>query len=171
MKYVETARQNAEEQVPRLQRLFENIWFLLAVGVLLPTIVYTAWSVYDLVELPYFPDQTGALSAGVDVAQSEQPVGGVRVGMKNLAFRPERLVVQPGTTVTWVNDDPFPHAVASGRPDTPEANRLFASSGDFPQGESFSFTFDTPGEHAIYCSTPGHFSAGMQMTVVVEASQ
>ena len=171
---MESVNPAGEQPIPWLQRQFENIWLLLAIGVLLPTIIYTAWSIYDLVELPYFPGTAQIAPAhgtrdAATTASAPAVVEGVTVGMKNLAFETRRLVVQAGTTVTWVNQDPFPHAVASGTPETPAEERLFPSSGDFPSGESFAFTFATPGEYQIYCSTPGHYQAGMTMTVVVEA--
>ena len=84
-----------------------------------------------------------------------------------MVFSPRVLEIPVGTTVTWVNEDPFDHAVAYGTPDTPAADRLFEDSGDFGQGGTFSATFDQPGSHDIYCSTVGHYAAGMVMTVVV----
>lgn len=43
-----------DADVPLVQRLFENIWFLLLIGTIIPTVFYTAWSLIDLVILPQF---------------------------------------------------------------------------------------------------------------------
>jgi hypothetical protein len=50
----EDARHGEEQQLPLAQRLLENIWFLLLVGVVVPTLGYTVWTVIDLLALPYF---------------------------------------------------------------------------------------------------------------------
>ena len=49
------------------------------------------------------------------------------------------LTVRVGTAVKWVNRDPFPHTTTSG---APEAESDLWDSGAFPEGDSFSFTFD-----------------------------
>lgn len=56
------------------------------------------------------------------------------------------LRVTAGTTVTFVNDDPFAHTVTS-RPDAP----MEFHSGDLGQGETFEVTFDAAGEYAYFC--------------------
>lgn len=169
--------------VPWFQRVLDNIPFLLVLGVGFPTVLYTVWSVVELQHLPSFGEAPhgalhgvgleGAAAAGAAAraaAAAEQPaVTGetVTVSMRQMRFFPDTLEVALGTTVVWVNDDMIDHAVAYGVPDTPAAERLFADSGDFPRGESFAHTFETPGTHPIYCSTIGHYQAGMVMTVVV----
>lgn len=54
------------------------------------------------------------------------------------------LMVALGTTVTWTNDDP-------GMPHTVTVDGLF-DSGILQAGQTFSFTFDTPGEFEYYCT-------------------
>lgn len=165
------------QEIPWLQRMFENIWFLLLIGIILPTVSYTAWSLVDLAVLPRFDTsavaQAPAGHAPQEVAEAAtaNEVGAadtVTVDLKDMAFQTEVLEVEVGTTVRWVNRDLYPHSVAYGTPDTPVGELLFASSGDFGTGSSFAHTFDTPGRHDIYCATPGHYQAGMTMTVVVE---
>jgi nitrite reductase (NO-forming) len=54
------------------------------------------------------------------------------------------LMVALGTTVTWTNDDPsMPHTVT--------VDGLF-DSGVLQTGQTFSYTFDTPGEFEYYCT-------------------
>jgi plastocyanin len=167
------------------QRMLDSITFLVLLGVLFPTGLYTVWSVLELRELPHFSEApAGALHASgasghgatsaarAPVSPSAAPAAdGVRVAMRSMAFQTKVLEITAGTSVTWVNEDPFDHAVAYGRPDLPAEERLFEGSGDFGQGGTFTQRFDEPGEHPIYCSTPGHFAAGMTMTVVVAEAQ
>ncbi len=35
-----------------LQRLMDNPWLLLALGVLIPTVSYTLWAIFELTQLP-----------------------------------------------------------------------------------------------------------------------
>lgn len=49
-----TPRSEREQPVPLLQQLFENIWFLLILGIGVPTLLYTTWGIIDLVILPQF---------------------------------------------------------------------------------------------------------------------
>lgn len=163
--------------VPAFQRMLDSITFLVLLGVFFPTGLYTVWSIVELRDLPSFGDAphgalhgtlpaAAATTRAADAATTAVP-GGVTVEMRAMAFSPRTLEVPAGTTVTWINQDPFDHAVAYGTPDTPAAERLFEGSGDFGQGGTFSFTFDAPGTHDIYCSTIGHYAAGMVMAVVV----
>ena len=167
-----------ESPVPWFQRMLDSIPFLVLLGVLFPTGLYTVWSVIELRELPHFSEAPNGALHGTMAPAASAPtaavpiVEGVVVPMKGLAFHPKLLEVAAGTTVTWVNEDPYDHAVASGTPETATDARLFEGSGDFPQGESFAHTFESPGTYEIYCSTPGHYASGMTMTVVVtEASR
>lgn len=68
------------------------------------------------------------------------------VMITNSRFDNVELRVAPGTTVTFVNNDPFAHTVTS-RDDSPTE----FDSGNFGEGETFEFTFDDPGEYAYFC--------------------
>jgi plastocyanin len=85
----------------------------------------------------------------------------VEIVMQNTTFQPAEITVQAGTTVTWNNEDPFPHTVTSGTRDDPTA--LF-DSGNLGGGQSFSFTFDEAGTYEYFCSV----HAGMAGTVIVQ---
>ena len=68
------------------------------------------------------------------------------------------LTIPVGTTVTWTNDDPgMIHTVTS-------VDGLF-DSGFFNEGETWSYTFDEPGEFEYFC-TPHPW---MRAMVVVES--
>ena len=67
------------------------------------------------------------------------------------------LTVPVGTTVTWVNRDDQIHTATA-------VDGSF-DSGFLAEGESFSQTFDTPGEYEYFC-TPHPWMRGR---IVVEA--
>jgi plastocyanin len=66
------------------------------------------------------------------------------VEIKNLHFVPETLTIAAGTTVTWKNDDGNPHTVT-------DRGRVFRSAG-LDTGDTFSYTFATPGEFTYSCT-------------------
>jgi plastocyanin len=85
------------------------------------SIVAGAWTAQDL-------------GAGDEFADSEDPAD----------YSVNTLTVTVGTTVTWSNDDPGQiHTVT-------EVNGAF-DSGFFNEGETWSYTFDEPGEFEYYC--------------------
>ena len=82
------------------------------------------------------------------------------VEMEDFRFSDINLVVHAGTTVTWTNKDDTPHSSTSD-------DGLW-ESGLFAADESYSFTFETPGSYAYYCTAHGGASgAGMAATVTV----
>ena len=102
------------------------------------------------------PLQAGALTGvgGVGgVGGAGTPV--TMVDNRNL---PAKLTVAVGTTVTWTNNGILPHTVSA-------AGGSF-ESGNVQPGESFSFTFDAPGEYGYFCRP--HVFIGMTGTVVVQ---
>ena len=66
------------------------------------------------------------------------------VSIQNFAFQPANLQVKAGTTVTWTNQDTAAHTVTF-RDGT-------KGSGLLQQGQSFSYTFASPGTFAYYCA-------------------
>lgn len=103
------------------------------------------------------------LAATVFAAAATLPAASARapeteVKIDNFAFAPQRIVVQAGTTVTWINADDAPHTVAS-------STKVF-KSGALDTEDKFSFTFATPGTYEYFCSLHPHMTG----TVVVEAA-
>jgi plastocyanin len=70
--------------------------------------------------------------------------GPVAVSIDNFHFTPPALVVAPGTTVTWTNDDDSPHSVR-------EKDGKFKSAA-LDTDDTFSQTFAAPGEYDYFCS-------------------
>lgn len=78
-------------------------------------------------------------------AQQGAPQTGVtKMNIQNMAFMSPNIQVKVGTTVTWTNQDSVPHSVTfkNGMKD----------SGLLNQGQSFSYTFNTPGTYQYYCT-------------------
>jgi plastocyanin len=89
-----------------------------------------------------------------------EPAGGaVTVRLTDDRFRPARITVPAGTTVTWVNEEDDP---------TVEHNVIARdyrwASDNFLPGEAYEHTFDTPGTYRYFCDLHG----GMVGQVVVE---
>jgi plastocyanin len=63
------------------------------------------------------------------------------------AFGNNPLVVQPGTVVTWVNNDSSVHTATS--------NTGAWDSGMLASGKTYSHTFDRPGTYAYHCAVTG----------------
>jgi plastocyanin len=76
------------------------------------------------------------------------PAKAQTVQIRNFAFAPALLVVARGTTVTWTNADEDPHTVTA-------SNKAFHSAA-LDTGNRYSFTFNTPGEFAYFCSLHPH---------------
>ncbi len=81
----------------------------------------------------------GAQERGNTVAQQR---AARTVSIENFAFVPARIVVSPGTQITWVNNDSAPHTV------TNDGGKF--DSGTLQQGETFSRTFHRAGKRFAY---------------------
>ncbi|MFQ5354458.1 MAG: plastocyanin/azurin family copper-binding protein [Thermodesulfobacteriota bacterium] len=85
----------------------------------------------------------------------------VVVRISGLAFTPAEIVVSPGTTVRWINDDPFAHDVTSGSVVEGRRARQVAESrlpdgkfhsGAYGKGHGFEFTFKNAGTYPYFCT-------------------
>jgi len=86
---------------------------------------------------------TGAALACV-IAPSVAQNNVVPVTIDNFVFKPGRVTVKAGTTVTWTNRDDIPHTVVSD-------DKIFKSK-VLDTDEKFSYTFDKPGSYPYFCS-------------------
>ena len=94
-------------------------------------------------------------------AENQSSTNSTQVMIENFAYNPVDLTISVGTTVTWVNQDSVGHTVTEGDPNSPKpANlRVFDSSGEaltgkvtlIGPGQSWSYTFTTPGTYEYYC--------------------
>ena len=93
-----------------------------------------------------------------------------------LKFMPETITVPVGTTVTWRNGETIGHTITSGAwgdvnestgiRGSQSADGLFdhALAPKGQEGDTFSFTFDEPGEYPYFCQP--HLA--MNAMVIVE---
>jgi plastocyanin len=82
------------------------------------------------------------------------------VGKGPAAYGANPLVVSPGATVTWMNQDSVPHTVT--------ANDGSFDSGTLSPGQTYSHTFNAPGTSDYYCAI--HGQASMSGKVEVSSS-
>ena len=95
------------------------------------------------------------------------------IGMTDtLKFAPVSMTVARGTTVTFRNTTPIPHTVTDdpSKPTNPADATLPGGvqpwdSGNMDPGQTFTHTFDTPGEYRYFCVP--HEVAGMVGTITV----
>jgi len=69
---------------------------------------------------------------------------GAQVAIVGSSFQPAEIVINAGETVTWINEDPISHDVASDDGQTFESPLL-------GQGDTYSFTFEAPGSYPYHC--------------------
>lgn len=86
------------------------------------------------------------------------PAAGDTVAIKNFAFGPATLAVKMGTTVTWTNQDADPHTVTSQGSGGP------LKSAALTTGQSYSYTFTTPGTYAYLCTIHPFMTAKVTVT-------
>jgi plastocyanin len=69
---------------------------------------------------------------------------GPTVAIDNFMFGPMDVTIAAGATVTWVNHDDDPHTVSA-------VDKSFKSPA-LDSNQTYSRTFDKPGEYAYFCS-------------------
>ncbi|MBX9472562.1 cupredoxin domain-containing protein [Microcella sp.] len=118
----------------------------------------------------------GAPDEPMSASEAAVEAGPNEVVTLSLRFMPEDITVPVGTTVTWRNGETIGHTITSGAwGDVNESTGLRGSQtadGLFDhalapmgqEGDTFSFTFDEPGEYLYFCQP--HLT--MNARVIVE---
>lgn len=105
------------------------------------------------------------------------------VQMRAVSFDPSELTVSVGDTVVWSNPSSRSHTVTAYENAIPKEAAYFASGGyeteaaarkawrnelggGITSGETYSHTFEVPGEYEYVCIP--HEQGGMRGTIVVE---
>lgn len=78
------------------------------------------------------------------------------IKIENFTFAPATLTVPAGATVTWVNDDDIPHAVA--------ADDHGFKSKVLDTQDRFTTTFAKPGSYGYFCSLHPHMTGKVVVT-------
>ena len=99
------------------------------------------------------PAATEATPAGAEATPAE---GEVRVAMKDFKFVPADVTVEPGQTITWVNEDTAQHDAVAPGGEGPKSEL-------FNEGESYSWTAETAGRIPYVCTV----HPGMEGTITV----
>lgn len=76
------------------------------------------------------------------------------VSIVDTSFQPATITVVAGDTVTWTTTQSIgqQHSVTSGKPGDPDAGKVFDSGLHLQDnGQSFQFTFTTPGTYDYFC--------------------
>lgn len=81
---------------------------------------------------------------------------GDTVNLKLIAYKPAKLTVTAGSTVTWHQMDPGVHTVTSGTVSQDGGGVSMHPDGTFDSGQlatgkSFTFRFDKPGTYTYFC--------------------
>ncbi|RAG81276.1 plastocyanin [Streptacidiphilus pinicola] len=97
------------------------------------------------------PASAAPTPAGVPVATDS-------VAIKNFAFAPAAITVKVGTRVTWTNQDSDAHTVTS------QNNTGPLNSQALNTGQSFSYTFTTPGTYHYLCTIHPFMTATVTVT-------
>ncbi|HVW23095.1 MAG TPA: cupredoxin family copper-binding protein [Candidatus Saccharimonadales bacterium] len=80
------------------------------------------------------------------------------VAISSYSFSPGDITVKAGTTVTWTNEDAVAHTV------TETDGQDGPKSGELNQGQSYSFTFNTPGTYKYNCSIHPYMTGTVTVT-------
>ena len=98
-------------------------------------------------------DSTTGGDTGTGTQPAKTSAGGGGAGkareivMKDTKFTPASVTVKKGTTVTWPNEDSFPHDVTKDKGPGPDFK-----SGNIAAGDSYKHKFSTAGKIDYVCT-------------------
>lgn len=109
----------------------------------------------DSTSMPGMPGMS--MPAAPAGAVDDTPVATDTIKIENFAFSPTVATVKVGTTVTWTNDDTDPHTVTS-------MDNGPIKSPTMQQGDTFKYTFTTPGRFEYLCTIHPFMTAAVVVT-------
>jgi len=91
-------------------------------------------------------------------APSGAPLSGdAPVRIVNFEFKPQKMLVKPGTKVTWTNDDTNIHDIKDTSPlNTPVSQEL-------SKGETFAITYAQPGSYSYVCGIHPYMTGSVEV--------
>lgn len=101
-----------------------------------------------------------ALGCFVTLAPAAQAASVHAVAMSNYAFAPSAITVHVGDSISWTNHDQAPHNIVT------TSGPATITSPTLSDGQSWSYTFTTPGTYHYICGV----HPDMHATVVVLAA-
>ncbi len=103
-------------------------------------------------------DGDGAEARGAEANGAEaEDAKGTLAAIANFLFEPQVLQVPPGTKVTWTNKDDAPHNVQ----DLSDLNTPISK--DLNKGETFSITYEKPGEYSYLCALHSYMTGTVKV--------
>ncbi len=105
----------------------------------------------------------GCGGGGKDDKESKAPKGGgplsgeAPVRIANFEFKPQKIVVKPGTKVIWTNADSSLHDI---KDTSPLANPAGPS---MSQGDTFSITYGQPGTYSYVCGIHPYMTGSVEV--------
>ena len=103
---------------------------------------------------PTLQGQTTTTSDNKDVAKANE------IFIKNFSFNPSKLTIKKGTALTWTNKDDAHHDVSPDK----DFGDAFKPSELMAKGQSYSFTFNTPGTYSYHCTPHPYMKATIEVT-------
>ena len=89
------------------------------------------------------------LVLGLPASTFPQDGAAATAAIRVFRFQPGALKVQPGTRITWTNQDDITHTVTSGMPGSPDGRFDVQLDG---KGTTGSATFAAPGVYPYFCT-------------------
>jgi plastocyanin len=94
--------------------------------------------------------------------EGKPPAGGPLSGeapvrIINFEFKPQKVVVKPGTKVTWSNDDTNIHDI---KDTSPLATPV---SPEMSKGDTFSITYGQPGTYSYVCGIHPYMTGSVEV--------
>ena len=122
--------------------------------------------------LRYFLPAVGVLLLPVFFglrASAQDLAAGQIVKLRNIEFNPDRLLVQAGDTLTFINQDPFKHDVYIVR--TADPNVVVYPATNLLPGESIVIPFQEQGLFTVYCTIHGGMKGKISTTGSFELTE
>ncbi|HVW33337.1 MAG TPA: cupredoxin domain-containing protein [Acidimicrobiia bacterium] len=91
-------------------------------------------------------------------ASAQGPLSGnAPVDIVNYEFKPQKVVVKAGTTVTWTNRDTAIHDIKDTSPlATPQSK-------DLAKGDTFTITYAQPGTYSYICGIHQYMTGSVEV--------
>lgn len=98
------------------------------------------------------------MSDGANTMSNTEMVPENTIPIQDFEFTKEKITIERGTTITWINRDEAKHDITpTGGPSD------FMGSELLSQGETYEFTFDTPGTYTYNCSPHPYMTAEIEV--------
>ena len=125
-----------------------------------------------LTRLRYFLPAVGVLLLpvffGLQASAQDLPTGRI-IKLRSIEFNPDQILVQPGDTLTFINQDPFKHDVYIVR--TANPNMVVYPATNLLPGESIVIPFQEQGLFTVYCTIHGGMKGKISTTGSFELTE